>query len=90
MPCACIVMEFLSKIKINVVTFFAWFGRYSLEIYVLHMLAVKYIKALLVSLGVEGVSLPLLQTVLTLGIVIGVCPFVHRGIDCVIDRIRQK
>ena len=89
MPAACVVMEWLMKHGVNAVTrFFEWFGRYSLEIYVLHMLVVTFMKDFMATIGLEPSLIPVLHVAVTFVIVIALCVPVHRMIDILVTKLR--
>ena len=85
MPLACLVMECLKIKRLNL--FLQWFGRYSLEIYVLQMLVIGLAQKELEAMNCPLSLIPVLHTLLTFAIVIGVCVPIHNGIDKLINKI---
>lgn len=85
MPLSCFVIEYLKTKRLNV--FLQWFGRYSLEIYVLQMLVIGVTQKVLTAMGCPLCLIPMLHTLLTFAIVIGFCVHIHNGIDKLINKI---
>lgn len=85
MPLFCLVIEYLKIKRLNV--FLQWFGRYSLEIYVLQMLVIGVAQKVLTAMGCPLSLIPMLHTLLTFAIVIGFCVPIHNGIDKLINKI---
>lgn len=85
MPLFCFVIEYLKTKRLNV--FLQWFGRYSLEIYVLQMLVIGVAQKVLTAMGCPLCLIPMLHTLLTFAIVIGFCVPIHNGIDKLINKI---
>ena len=81
MPIACVVMEWLSRRKWQVATFFEWFGRYSLELYVLQMLLITPMKQLLLYAGMDECLVRFLHVAITYALLLLLCAPIHRGID---------
>ena len=85
MPLACMLLTWLNSKPINAAL--QWFGKYSLEIYVLQMLVLGVMGRILEFIGCPVTILPLIQTLLTFGIVIGLCAPIHKGVDKLIRKI---
>lgn len=85
MPLACLVIDYLKTKRLNV--FLQWFGRYSLEIYVLQMLVIGVTQKVLTAMGCPLNYIPVLHTLLTFAIVIVFCVPIHNGIEKLIKRI---
>lgn len=85
MPLSCFVIEYLKTKRLNV--FLQWFGRYSLEIYVLQMLVIGVAQKILTAMGCPLSLIPMLHTLLTFAIVIGFCVPIHNGIEKLINKI---
>ena len=84
-PLACLAIEYLKSKRLNV--FLQWFGRYSLEIYVLQMLVIGVAQKALTAMGCPLNLIPALHTLLTFAIVMGFCTPIHNGIDKIIKKI---
>lgn len=84
MPLACICLKLLNFRRLE--NFLSWFGKYSLEIYVLQMLIIGTMDKVLQCLGFQSEYYQIWQTVLAFGIVLAVCAPVHNGIDRIIHR----
>lgn len=85
MPLACMMLTLLKCSLLN--SALRWFGRYSLEIYVLQMLVLGIIGNVLMAVDCSSDYLPLIQTLFTFAIVLGLCEPVHKGIDKLIRKI---
>ena len=86
MPLACLAMECLKTKRFNLLL--RWFGRYSLEIYVLQMLVIGVAQKVLEAMHCPLSLIPVLHTLLTFAIVIGFCVPIHNGIDKLINKIK--
>lgn len=84
MPLVCICLKLLKNKMLE--NFLSWFGKYSLEIYVLQMLMIGTMDKVLQSLGFQSENYQIWQTVLAFGIVLAVCAPVHKGIDRIINK----
>lgn len=85
MPLVCIVFMKFDMQRLRQIL--QWFGRYSLEIYVLQMFVLGIVGKGLEAVACPSVYLPAVQTILTFGIVIAFCAPIHKGIDKIIKRI---
>ena len=85
MPLACLALEYFNTKRLNLVL--QWFGRYSLEIYVLQMLIVGVAQKALILMDCPLNLIPALHTLLTFAIVMGFCTPIHNGIDKIIKKI---
>lgn len=85
MPLACIVLRWLSSKPINATL--QWFGKYSLEIYVLQMLVIGIVGQMLTAVTCSSSHHSIIQTLVTFSIVIGVCSPTHKCIGKLIKRI---
>lgn len=88
MPLACIVLRRLNSKTINATL--QWFGKFSLEIYVLQMLMIGVSGRILTLETCPSSYLSVIQTLLTFCIVIGVCSPIHKVIGKLITRIEKK
>ena len=79
MPLACVVLMLIKSEKIEAVL--SWFGKYSLEIYVLQMLMIGMVDTVLKAVGFQSDHYSAWLTLLTFGIILAVCMPVHKGID---------
>ena len=86
MPFTCIVLNWFKPKRI--IKIFEWFGRYSLELYVLHMFFSGTIGSVLSFCEYPGALMPMTKTMLTMTLAIIVCAPVHRAIDFVIKKLR--
>lgn len=84
MPLTCIFLKLLNFRRLE--NFLSWFGKYSLEIYVLQMLMIGTMDKVLQDLGFQSDYYQIWQTVLAFGFVLAVCAPVHKGIDRIINR----
>lgn len=87
MPLACIALALLKHNGIHVVL--QWFGKHSLEIYVLQMLVLGIVGQFLLAVDCNSSHFPAIQTLLTFGIVLSLCAPVHIGIDKLIRKIEK-
>lgn len=85
MPLACVVLMLLHSKKLNGI--FSWFGRYSLEIYVLQMLMIGAVDNLLKSIGYSSASYYIIQTTLSFMIVFVICSPLHSVIGQLINKL---
>lgn len=85
MPLACLALEHFKTKRLK--TVLQWFGRYSLEIYVLQMLVIGVAQKILTAMGCPLSLIPMLHTLLTFAIVIGFCVPIHNGIEKLINKI---
>ena len=65
-----------------------WFGKYSLELYVLHMLFVGNINNLLNYYGVPANNIPFSKAILAITLAIALCSPLHYAIDKVITKLK--
>lgn len=79
MPLVCVVLMLIKSEKTEAVL--SWFGKYSLEIYVLQMLMTGMVDAVLKAVGFQSDHYSAWLTLLTFGIILAVCMPVHKGID---------
>lgn len=86
MPFTCIVLNWFKPKRI--IKILEWFGRYSLELYVLHMFFIGTIGSVLSICEYPGALIPMTKTMLTMTLAIIVCAPVHRAIDFVIKKLR--
>lgn len=84
MPLTCMGLAWLNSNKIN--AFLKWFGKYSLEIYVMQMLLISIVGKLLEKSIIINTLVP--QTLLTFGIVLCSCAPIHKVINELIDMIK--
>lgn len=82
MPLACWGLSLLKCSKLE--TIFSWFGKYSLEIYVLQMVMIGMMDNILQQVGFHSDYYSVWQTILAFGVVFAVCAPVHKGIDGII------
>lgn len=85
MPLACLALDFLKTKRLKAVL--QWFGRYSLEIYVLQMLMNGVAYKALILMNCPLNLIPALHTLLTFAIVMGFCTPIHNGINKIIKKI---
>lgn len=85
MPLACTLLAWFNYKPINATL--QWFGKYSLEIYVLQMLVISIVGRILMAVNCSSSYLSILQTLLTFCIVIGMCSPTHKVIGKLIKRI---
>ena len=85
MPLACLALDFFKTKRLKAVL--QWFGRYSLEIYVLQMLIIGVAHKALILMNCPLNLIPALHTLLTFAFVILFCAPVHIGIEKLIKRI---
>lgn len=85
MPLACLALDFFKTKRLKAVL--QWFGRYSLEIYVLQMLIIGVAHKALILMNCPLNLIPALHTLLTFAIVMGFCTPIHNGIDKIIKKI---
>ena len=76
MPMACIAMMKINSKWLEKVL--QWFGKYSLEIYVLQMLMIGTAGSVLLAFGVPDCYLSILKTFLCFAIVLAVASPVHK------------
>ena len=86
MPLTCIVLDWLKPKRI--ISILEWFGKYSLELYVLHMFIKKMMFGTIMYLDIPTNILPIFLTISTITLSILACAPVHRAIDVVIKKIR--
>lgn len=82
MPLVCIVLKFLKSNRIE--NSLSWFGKYSLEIYVLQMVMIGTMDKILKGMNFQFECYTIWQTILTFSIVLVVCAPVHKGIARII------
>ena len=85
MPLACLALGYFNTKCLK--TVLQWFGRYSLEIYVLQMLIIGVAQKTLILTNCPLNLIPALHTLLTFAIVLGFCSPIHNGIEKMIKRI---
>lgn len=85
MPLACFALEFFKTKHLKAVL--QWFGRYSLEIYVLQMLIIGVAQKALILMNCPLNLIPALHTLLTFAVVMGFCTLIHNGINKIIKKI---
>lgn len=86
MSFTCIVLNRFKPKRI--IKILEWFGRYSLELYVLHMFFIGTIDSVLSFCEYPVALIPMIKTMLTMTFAIIVCAPVHRAIDFVIKKLR--
>lgn len=72
----------------RLVRFFEWFGKYSLELYVLHMLFVGNINNLLKYYAVSADYIPTSKAILAITLAIALCSPLHYTIEKVIIKLK--
>lgn len=87
MPIACAILMLLRNKTLN--GLLSWFGRYSLEIYVLQMLLIGAVDTFLKVIGYSSDSYYKIQTILLFMIVFAICSPVHRGIGQLINKVEN-
>lgn len=91
LPLTCLALQYLCYKRHNaILDFFNWFGKYSLEIYVLHILIIVVTQQVLVYIGISEDIIPILHTILTYIIVLLICSSVHNAINRVIQQFSIK
>lgn len=84
MPLACVGLDLLKSKKLE--SFLSWFGKYSLEIYVLQMVMIGMMDNILQQVGFRSDYYSVWQTILAFGVVFAVCAPVHKMIDRIIKK----
>lgn len=87
MPLACLALGYFNTKCLK--TILLWFGRYSLEIYVLQMLIIGVAQKALILMNCPLNLIPALHTLLTFVIVMGFCTPIHNCIDKIIKKIEN-
>ena len=91
LPLTCLALQYLCYKRHNaILDFFNWFGKYSLEIYVLHILIIVVTQQVLVYIGISEDIIPILHTILTYIIVLLICSSVHNALNRVIQQFSTK
>lgn len=85
-PLTCIIMDKFKPRRL--VRFFEWFGKYSLELYVLHMLFVGNINNLLKYYAVSADYIPTSKAILAIKLAIALCSPLHYTIEKVIIKLK--
>lgn len=86
MPLTCIVLEWFKPKRI--ISMLEWFGKYSLELYVLHMFLIGVINEIMTTSIIPSSYIPIAMTSTTILLSIVVCSPIHKGIDFIIKKFR--
>lgn len=86
MPLTCIVLDWFKPKRI--ISILEWFGKYSLELYVLHMFFKGVISEIMTLSVVPSEYIPIAMTSTTILLSVAVCSPIHKGIDFVIKKFR--
>ena len=86
MPLTCIVLDWFKPKQI--ISILEWFGKYSLELYVLHMFFKGVISEIMTLSVIPSEYIPIAMTSTTILLSVAVCSPIHKGIDFVIKKFR--
>lgn len=87
MPLTCIVLEWFKPKRI--ISILEWFGKYSLELYVLHMFLIGVINEIMTTTSIiPSTYIPIAMASITILLSVAVCSPIHKGIDFVIKKLR--
>lgn len=86
MPITCIVLDRIKPKRI--ISILEWFGKYSLELYVLHMFLIGVINEIMTTSIIPSSYIPIAMTSTTILLSVAVCSPIHKGIDFLIKKFR--
>ena len=86
MPLTCIVLDRFKPKRI--ISILEWFGKYSLELYVLHMFFIGVFNKFMTSSAIPSAYIPIAMTSTTILLSVALCSPVHKEIDIVINKLR--
>lgn len=86
MPLTCIVLDWFKPKRI--ISILEWFGKYSLELYVLHMFFKRLINEIMTTSIIPSTYIPIAMTSTTILLSVAVCFPIHKGIDFLIKKFR--
>ena len=86
MPLTCIVLDWFKPKRI--LSILERFGRYSLELYVIHMFLKGVINEIMITSDIPYTYMPIAMTITTILLSVAVCSPIHKGIDFLIKKFR--